>query len=153
MKIAEQNDQRLVLRQYPLAMIALMLVLTGGILAGLISADAPKTLLGRAGLLACALALLWVTHRYFPLTDTVFDRTSGLVVHAERRLTGQTLSTWPLDALEGAEVEANWSDGRRGTRLTLRIDGRRQPLDYGFGPGDLRPVEVAVNDWLTSPVP
>ena len=84
-------------------------------------------------------------------TDTVFSRPDNLVVHAERRLTGKKLHPFPLDEIQGAQIESNRTEGSRMTRLTLQLAEKRFPLEGGYRNQNLREIETAINDWLTQP--
>ncbi|MBD3624657.1 MAG: hypothetical protein HUJ24_04615 [Rhodobacteraceae bacterium] len=100
---------------------------------------------------AVGLALMLLAWACFPATRTVFSRPDGVAVHEERRLLHKRLKAVPLDSVQGARVEAQWSDSARLTRLTLATTNGPVPLEHSFGAGDRRAVGTAIDEWLTRP--
>lgn len=97
------------------------------------------------------LTILVVIWWYFPATRTMFSRPDGIAAHGERRLLHTRLRAVPLDSVQGARVEAQWTDSARLTRLTLATADGPLPLEHSFGTGDRRTAESAINEWLTRP--
>ncbi|MHA3977991.1 hypothetical protein ACW9UR_09935 [Halovulum sp. GXIMD14794] len=151
MRVLHDSDERLVVAGRPgpaawmtagMGMILAVVALTGN------GADErwERLVPGLLGL--GLLGLAWMA---FPWTRTVFARAEGVAVHEERRLLHRRLTAIPLHAVEGAQVEAEWNEGSRQTRLTLLTADGSLPLERSYGSGDRRAVETAINDWLTRP--
>jgi len=153
MTIVENTDRRLVIEHKPwllagfvwfMGLLALYSGITGADMDGLVE---------RLVVLGLGVGTCVVAWYYFAFVRITFDRDRGEVEHRALRVTGPHCKYLRLDRVLGAQVEAHWdSDGARMTRLALDTEDGRAQLEYGYGPGDRRALEAAVNEWLTRPV-
>ena len=152
MKITENTDRRLVIEHRPwilagfcwlMGLLALYSGVTGVDMDGWV-----EQLL----VLALGIGMTCVAWYFFAFVRITFDRDRGEMEHRALRVIGSRSKFLKLDRVKGAQVEANWdSDGGRLTRLALDTEDGRAQLEYGYGPGDRRALETAVNEWLTRP--
>ena len=152
MRIVENTQTRLVLAKSPWVMALLVAVM--GVVPGwaAIFWDPADGAWQRWATGAVAIGVLWLAWWAFPFTRTVFDRPGDLVVHEERRLTGARVMPVALSDIRGAQVRSHRDEtGGRSTRLVLLTAAGELPLEKGFGQGDRRALESAINDWLTRP--
>lgn len=153
MKIIENSDRRLVIEHRPWAMAGFIWVM--GLVAlysGVTGVDM-DSLAERLLVLALGAGAIFVAWYFFAFLRITFDRDRGTVEHCSLRPFGSRSKVLDLARVKGARVEANWnSDGARLTRLALDTEDGRAQLEYGYGSGDRRALEDAVNEWLTRPV-
>jgi len=153
MRIVENTDRRLVIEHRPW-FLGGMLWLMG--LAALYSGVAGAGMDGwpeRLLVLALGIGTTLAAWYWFAFLRITFDRDRGQVEHFARRPFGSRWKYLDLDRIRRAQVEADWSDsGTRLTRLSLATEDGMAALEYGYGSGDRRQLEDAVNEWLTRPV-
>jgi hypothetical protein len=153
MKIVENTDRRLVIEHRPWVLAAIVWLMGLAALYGAIAGTKMDSLAERLlvlglGVGACALA--WYCFAFLRIT---FDREKGEVERRSIRPFGSRSKFLRLDRVKGARIEWSRSDeGARLTRLALDTEDGRAQLEYGYGPGDRRALEVAVNEWLSRPV-
>ena len=87
---------------------------------------------------------------WFAFLRITFDRDTGQVEHRSLRPFGSRSKFIDLAKVNGARIEAQWSDGVRLTRLALDTEDGVAALEYGYSSTD-RAVESAINEWLTRP--
>jgi len=151
-KITENTDRRLVIEDRPWGLAGIVWVL------GLVTLYSGVTGVDMDGwaerlvVLALGIGVLAAAWYFFAFLRITFDRDRGEVEHVSLRPFGTRCKYLRLDRVQGAVVEANWSDGARLTRLALDTEDGRAQLEYGYGSADRRALETAVNEWLTRPV-
>ncbi|HSF95963.1 MAG TPA: hypothetical protein VLA52_13140 [Thermohalobaculum sp.] len=154
MRITEITDRRLVIEHKPWVLAGFawtmgLVALYSGITGVDMDGWAEQILVLCLGIGVCAIA--WY---FFAFVRITFDRDEGTVEHRALRPFGSRSKYLDLARVQNAQVEANWdSDGGRLTRLALDTQDGRAQLEYGYGPGDRRALEDAVNEWLTRPQP
>jgi hypothetical protein len=152
MKIIENTGRRLVIVHRPwvsggflwlMGLLALYSGVTGVDMDGLAE---------RLLVLALGIGVTFAAWRWFAFLRITFDRDTGQVEHRSIRPFGSHSKFLDLARVRCAQVEANWNgDGARLTRLALDTEDGRAQLEYGYGSGDRRALEDAVNEWLTRP--
>ena len=151
MRIVENTDQRLVIKHRPWFLAGLMwamglAALYGAVTGKQISSLGEHVLVAALGIVVCAAA--WY---FFAFVRITFDRGTGQVERRSLRPFGSRSRFIPLAEVQGAQIDAQWSDGARLTRLTLETEDGRVPLEHAFGPVDRRALEATVNEWLSRP--
>lgn len=151
MRVVENTDRRLVIEHRPW-FLAGMIWLMG--LAALWSAVTGADMDGwaeRLLVLALGLGTCWAAWYWFAFLRITFEREGGTVEHRAIRPLGSRTRVMDLGIVQGARLEANWSDGARLTRLVLETERGRAPLEFGYSGADRTALEAAVNEWLTRP--
>ena len=152
MRITENTDRRLVIEHRPWALAGIVWLMgLAALYSGVTGADMDGWA-ERAVVLAMGCGTTFAAWYWFAFLRITFDRDSGKVEHRTIRPFGSRSKFLDLAKVRGAQVEAQWSDNARLTRLALETEDGRAQLEYGYGSGDRRGLEDAVNEWLSRPV-
>jgi hypothetical protein len=150
--ITENTDRRLVIEHRPWALAGIVWVL--GLLAlysGLTGVDMDGWA-ERLLVLALGIGTTAAARYFFAFLRITFDRDRGEVEHASLRPFGSRRKYVDLDRVRCAVIEWDWpNEGSGLTRLALETEDGRVQLEYGYGVGDRKPLERAVNVWLSRP--
>lgn len=152
MRIAEHTDRRLVLEHRPWLLAVLAWGLGIAAVAGALFSADYDSLAERALVFAIGCGTLFLAWRFFAFLRIVFDRESGWIEHRRLRPFGSGSKFLALSKVEGARIEANWSDGARLTRLILETEDGPAPLEFGYDSQNRQEIEQTINDWLTRPL-
>lgn len=99
--------------------------------------------------LPVATGMIVMTWWFLPAVDVVFDRTSGVVVFEEARITGRLIRRYPLSEIQRTTLgHERHSTTPRLNRLFLETTGGRVALERGFGPYDRTALATAINRWI-----
>ena len=152
MKIVENTDRRLVIEHRPWFLAGATYAMGLAALYGAITGKQINSLAEHVLVAALGVGVTFAAWYFFAFLRITFDRDTGQIEHRSLRPLGSRSWFAGLDQVQGARVEARWSDeGARLTRLVLETADGRKPLEYGYGPGDRGALEEQVNEWLTRP--
>ena len=151
MKIVENTDQRLVIEHRPWVLAGLVWAMGLAALYGAVTGKQIDGLAEHILVAALGVGVTFAAWYWFAFLRITFDRDTGQVEHRSLRPFGSRSKFVDLAKVEGARIEANWSEGARLTRLVLDTEDGAAALEYGYGSGDRTALETAVNEWLTRP--
>ena len=151
MKIVENTDRRLVIVHRPWVVAGLIWAMGLAALYGAVTGKQIGSLAEHLLVAALGVGVTFAAWYWFAFLRITFDRDTGQVEHRSLRPFGSRSKFVNLTKVRGARIEANWSEGTRLTRLVLDTEDGRAELEYGYGSGDRRALETAVNEWLTRP--
>lgn len=154
MKITEQSRERLVIRHTPWFLGGFMWLMGGAALYASAFRQDTFTSTGEAILVpSLGIAMLAGAWWFAPMVTLVFDRAAGRVWFSENRLFHPRTQGFDLSRIERAQLQSNWSDGSRLTRLALRTADGVVPLETGYSSADRTKVMSGVNAWLEGKAP
>ncbi len=151
MKIVENTDRRLVIVHRPWVMAGLIWIMGLAALYGAITGKQIDSLAEHILVAALGVAVTFAAWYWFAFLRITFDRDAGQVEHRSLRPFGSRSKFIDLAKVNGARLEANWSNRVRLTRLALDTEDGVAALEYGYGSADRTALESAVNEWLTRP--
>ncbi len=151
MKIVENTDRRLVIVHRRWVMAGLIWVMGLAALYGAITGKQIDSLAEHILVAALGIGVTFAAWYWFAFLRITFDRDAGQVEHRSLRPFGSRSKFIDLAKVNGALLEANWSNRVRLTRLALDTEDGVAALEYGYGSADRTALESAVNEWLTRP--
>ncbi len=154
MKITEQSKDHLVVRHVPWFIGGIMAVLGAASLYASIFKPDSFTSTAEAILVpTLGVAMLGGAWWFAPIVTLVFERTGARVTFRESRLLRPSEKIFDLRRVERVQLQANWSDGSRLTRLALRTEDGVTPLETGYTSADRKEIMKAINAWLAGETP
>ncbi len=151
MKIVENTDRRLVIVHRPWVMAGIVWALGLAALYGAITGKQIGSLAEHILVAALGVGVTFAAWYWFAFLRITFDRDKGQVEHRALRPFGSRSKFIDLAKVNGARIEARWSENARLTRLALDTEDGVAALEYGYSSTD-RALVSAVNEWLTRPV-
>ncbi len=151
MKIVENTDRRLVIVHRPWVMAGLIWAMGLAALYGAVTGKQIHSTAEHVLVAALGIGVTFAAWYWFAFLRITFDRDQGQVEHRALRPFGSRSKFLDLAGVRGAQIEAQWSENARLTRLVLDTEDGMAALEYGYGSGDRTALETAVNEWLTRP--
>lgn len=149
MKVAESSENRLVVRHVPWLLGGFMWLMGGAALYAAIFRAGSFASLGEAILVPLlGVAMLAGGWWFAPVVTLDFDRTANRLTFREARLLRLSVRVIDLSKIECVQLQSNWSDGARLTRLALRTADGVTPLETGYSSADRAKVASVINAWL-----
>ena len=151
MKITEQSKDHLVVRHVPWFVGGFMAIM--GAVALYTSIFKPESFTNTAEAIlvpTLGVALLGGAWWFAAIVTLVFERTGARMTFRESRLLRPSEKIFDLRQVERVQLQANWSDGSRLTRLALRTEDGVTPLETGYTSADRKKIMKAINAWLAS---